>query len=293
MAVPSEALVHCVHWLDFSLEHGRVFLRRCFLSGLFCMSWKTLWRADLHSRCSTESVSCDLKQISWLIPQWVLVSRKEKELYYHLLLCTITSSCSYSSNNSKNCHHHHYLLLLPQGISSKGFKITLCFPRASLTFSSYFCVILILWSVSVDIVIICQPNLKFVNRYFANWIVIKCQIFWPSSLVVYWGWSPSPPCRILCCWRTQGTTFQSPPSCWFQNVFPEKLLGLTSSISHTGGPYRCPLVSLVWSVLIQFITSVSSLSFHQNVDQCNSFNLLCLLSLISSSVLPRAVGRDG
>jgi hypothetical protein len=43
-------------------------------------------------------------------------------------------------------------------------------------------------------------------------------------------------------------------------------------------PISLPLVSLVWSVLIQFITSVSSLSFHQNVDQGNSFNLLCLLS---------------
>jgi len=108
--------------------------------------------------------------------------------------------------------------------------------------------------------------------------MVKCWIFWPpSSLIVYWGWFPSPHAEFEVVDGHKGPPFSHPllpiSECFPREITLFDIIYLTHRRS-----ISLPLVSLVWSVLIYFITSVSSLSFHQNVDQCNSFNLLCLLS---------------
>jgi hypothetical protein len=127
----------------------------------------------------------------------------------------------------------------------------------------------------------CWLNSSKAARY------VGLPVLWLSTGV------PFSPRSVSSCWRTQGTTFQSPPFAWFQTVFPGKLLCLTSSISHAQEVHiSLPLVSLVWSVLIQFITSVSS--FPPSTYIKTSINVTrwtsCACYPMCSDVLPRAVG---
>lgn len=137
-------------------------------------------------------------------------------------------------------------------------------------------------------------NVTFINWCFADWTVSGKATRYVGRTVL-WSptWVPFSPYSVSSCWRTQGTTFQSPPSAWFQTVFPGKLLCLTSSISHAQEVHTSlPQVSLVWSVLIQFITSVSS--FPPSTYIKTSINATRWTSSacysMCSDVLPRAVG---